>query len=638
VERSRPFETSRLRAYPGPSVQLPIEGVVFELAYRRDVPVEQLWAVVTQRFAHLAAEAAPASFPELFARAVLAVQQLDLGLYATRWSVDEIAADEATVAVQYVDPDVCQRCVELVGDWLRDALGARRFDFEIRFADVLKRFLRSRFGGPTIYSILEAGYKAGLPTFYLQSEDVMQWGYGRKQLRGRSTVLHHDSIKDTELTTYKDRAKAFLGDLGLPVPQGAIVFSAGEARQAAERLGYPVVTKPVAGHKGQGVTTGIESARAVDDGFDLAVRASANTDDGVIVEQQITGTDHRLLTVKGRFVAALQRIPAYVVGDGKHSIEELIEIENARPQRADTPRSPLGKIVIDDILVGFVCEKGYRLGDVLEAGENLVLRRVANLSAGGVSVNVTDAIHPLNAKLAEDVAKFFDVHVLGIDLLADDITKPWTESPCAIIEINAGPGVFMHLAPAQGSSIDVPGIVLSGYFPTSESARVPVLVANRLDADVASRLAAVALACPGVREVGAARLDGLWLNDAFFSRRPAHVDDIRNMMRDPRLDVALIEYDEQHLLDEGLYHWGADVVVLDRPTAVERATLTRDLLPGGVVVEIVADGQRLVVVERGRETTSVEVETNLADALAGVLEPVLRRAAELYNIENALSE
>ena len=129
----------------------------------------------------------------------------------------------------------------------------------------------------------------GLPTFYLQSEDVLQWGYGRKQLRGRSTVLHRDSIKDTELTTFKDRAKAFLDDLGLPVPHGDIVFDADEARRAAARLGFPVVTKPVAGHKGQGVTTGIASERDLELGFKLAVEASATADDGVIVEQQIVG-------------------------------------------------------------------------------------------------------------------------------------------------------------------------------------------------------------------------------------------------------------------------------------------------------------------------------------------------------------
>jgi len=633
---TRHFDLSDLRAYPGPSVHLPMEAVTFELAYRADLPVDHLWSAVVRRFPELEGEERPRAFAELFARAVIVVQRLGMGLFATRWSVTAAGDGVATVAVQYVDPDVCRRCVDLVADWLSDEHHGRPFDFEARYAEVLGRFVRSRFGGPTIYSILEAGYRAGLPTFYLESEDVIQWGYGRKQLRGRSTVLSRDSIKDTELTTYKDRAKAFLHDLGLPVPRGEIVFELDEAQRAAARLGLPVVTKPVAGHKGQGVTTGISSERDVRMGFKLAVQASESADDGVIVEQQISGTDHRLLTVGGRFVAALQRAPAYVVGDGEHTVEELIALENARPERADTPRSPMGKIEIDDILVQFVRDKGGSLRDVLAPGEELVLRRVANISQGGVSVNVTDVIHPLNVKLAEDVARFLDVHVLGIDLLAEDITRPWSESPCAIIEINAGPGVFMHLVPAQGEPIDVPSIVLNAHFPTSEAARVPVLVFNRLDAATAARLTELGLRCPGVEEVGVARLDGLFFNGEFFSRRPEHIANVRNMMRSPRLDMALIEYDERHLLDEGLYNWGADVVVLDRPTRIERETLTRDLLPRGLVIEVDEAAGLLRLTPRDGDPSTGPLGDSLADGLAGALEPLLAGIADFYNVRNAV--
>lgn len=630
------LDLSDLRAYPGPSVHLPVEAVAFALAHRADLPVDDVWSAVARRFPELEGEERPRAFAELFARTVIVVQQLGMGLFATRWSVTAASDGVATVAVQYVDPEVCRRCVELVADWLSDELDGRRFDFEARYAEVLRRFVRGRFGGPTIYSLLEAGDRAGLPDFYLESEDVVQWGYGRKQLRGRSTVLHRDSVKDTELTTYKDRAKAFLEDLGLPVPGGEVVFELGEAQHAAVRLGFPVVTKPVAGHKGQGVTTGISSERDVKAGFEHAVGASESADDGVIVERQISGTDHRLVTVGGRFVAALQRVPAYVVGDGEHTVEELIALENARPERADTPRSPMGKIEIDDALEKYVRDQGRFLRDVLAPGEELVLRRVANLSQGGVSVNVTDVVHPLNVKLAEDVAKFFDVHVLGIDLLAEDITRPWTESPCAIIEVNAGPGVFMHLVPARGEPIDVPSIVLKAHFPTPESARVPVLVFNRLDAATAARLTELGLRCPGVEEVGVARLNGLSFNGEFFSRRPEHIADVRNMMRSPRLDLALIEYDERHLLDEGLYNWGADVVVLDRPTRIERETLTRDVLPGGLVIEVDEAAGLLRLTPCDGDPTTAPFGDSLADGLAGALEPVLAGIADFYNVRNAV--
>jgi cyanophycin synthetase len=630
------FDFDHLRVYPGPNVPLPVEAVAFELSYDARLPLQDLWAAIVGHLPGLAGEEPPAAFPELFSRAVIEVQRLGMGLFATRWSVAAAGDGVATVAVQYVDPDVCRSCVDLVGDWLRDVLEGRDFDFEARYAAVLRRFLRGRFGGPTIYSLLEAGYRAGLPDFYLESEGVVQWGYGRKQLRGRSTVLHRDSIKDTELTTYKDRAKAFLDDLGLPVPRGEIVFELDEAQRAAARLGFPVVTKPVAGHKGQGVTTGVTSERDVKMGFELAVEASESADDGVIVEKQIAGTDHRLLTVGGRFVAALQRLPASVVGDGERTVEELIALENARPERADTPRSPMGKIEIDDILLQFLDDRGRSLQDVPAAGEELVLRRVANLSQGGVSINVTGVIHPRNVKLAEDVARFLDVHVLGIDLLAQDITQPWTESPCAIIEINAGPGVFMHLVPARGESIDVPAIVLRGHFPTPASARVPVLVFNRLDAATARRLTELGARCPGVEEVGVARLDGLFFNGEFFSRRPDHIANVRNMMRSPRLDMALIEYDEPHLVDEGLYNWGADVVVLERPTPIERETLTRDLLPGGLVVEVDEAAGQLRLTPRDGGPSTLPLGDSIAEGLAGALGPLLAGLAEFYNVQNAV--
>jgi cyanophycin synthetase len=325
-----------------------------------------------------------------------------------------------------------------------------------------------------------------------------------------------------------------------------------------------------------------------------------------------------------------------VVGDGEHTVEELIALENARPERADTPRSPMGKIAIDDALLQFVQDQGRSLRDVPAAAEELVLRRVANLSQGGVSINVTGVIHPLNVKLAEDVARFLDVHVLGIDLLAEDITRPWTESPCAIIEINAGPGVFMHLVPAQGESIDVPSIVLRGHFPTPEAARVPVLVFNRLDAATAARLTELGLRCPGVEEVGVTRRDGLLFNGALFSRRPAHLADVRNMMRSPRLDMALIEYDEGQLLDEGLYNWGADVVVLERPTRIERETLTRDVLPGGLVIEVDEAAGLLRLTPREGEPSAQPLRGSLAESLAAALEPVLARMADFYNVQNAV--
>jgi cyanophycin synthetase len=632
---SRSFTVSHRKTYLGPSIELDHQAIVLEMTDYDGIDASGLWPEIVRQLPELQNEAPPAGFPELFARAIIQVQQLGMDLFATKWSARE-KDGRAIVAVQYVDGRTGELCVDFVEDWIRHILEGRSFRFKNRYEEIGYVFNKSSFGGPTIYSIIEAGYRAGLPMFYLKSEDVFQWGQGRKQLRGRSTVLHRDSIKDTELTMYKDRAKEFLDDLGFPVPRGTIVFNVSDAHKAAADIGYPVVTKPVAGHKGQGVTTGIQNPHEVEMGFQVARDASDNMADGIIVEKMVTGTDHRLLTVKGSFVAALQRIPAYVTGDGSHTIEQLIEIENDRPERADTPRSPLGKIKIDDNLVQFIRDKGLSLAAVPKSGEVVVLRRVANISAGGVSINVTDIIHPLNVKLAEDVAKFLNVHALGIDLLAEDISKPWTESPCSIIEINAGPGVFMHLVPAQGQSINVPDLILKAHFPTVNSARIPTLVFNRLDSDLAERLTAFALGKDGVEEVGAACEAGVFFNNRFFSKRPEQNCNIRNMMRNTQMDVALIEYCEQGIVSEGLYHWGADAVVLVDPTETERRTLTRDLLPGGIIVEADTGKKTLRVSSAEGKAKEQKLNGSLCKSLAQAVEPHLERFIQVYNVESAV--
>ncbi|MBN1552135.1 cyanophycin synthetase, partial [bacterium] len=415
------------KLYLGPNTYLDQQAITLHIEFETNMNLETLWHTISQKIPEFKDSSVPKTIGELFARTAVQVQQLNMNLFANKWTSQPENGYEV-VAFQYIDPVTGDRTVDFVCDWINDIVEGREFPFKVRLTELEHLFSKSSFGGPTIYSIIEAGYKNGIPMFYIKSEDVFQWGQGRKQLRGRSTVLHRDSIKDTELTSFKDLAKNFLDDLGFPVPKGMLCYSLREAENAADQIGYPVVTKPVSGHKGQGVSTNLTCIEDVRIGFEIARDAGENRYDPIIVEKYVVGTDHRLLTISGKFVAALQRIPAYVVGNGELSIEELIHRENNRSVRADTPRSALGKIKIDDDLVSFIREKGLSLSDIPAENEIITLRRVANLSAGGVSVNVTDKIHPLNIKLAEDVARFLDVHVLGIDLLSEDIAKPWTET------------------------------------------------------------------------------------------------------------------------------------------------------------------------------------------------------------------
>lgn len=401
------------------------------------------------------------------------------------------------------------------------------------------------------------------------------------------------------------------------------MFTVADAEEAADELGFPVVVKPVAGHKGQGVVTGIESADGVRRAFANILDAAAGKRfEGAIVEQQVYGTDHRLLAVGGRFVAALERVPAFVDGDGSHTIADLIEAENATPARLDNARSPLCKIKVDDDLKEYLGLQGRTLATVPPPGERVVLRRVANISAGGVSINVTDRVHPANAAMVEDIAKFFQVTCLGIDVLAEDISRPWTEGGFGIIEINAGPGVFMHLAPAIGSSIDVPGIIIRSHFPHPGAERVPIVAGNRLSLDFCARLRERLLALRPGLEVGALTREGVSFNGRYLCNNPRHDQNVRIVLRNPKLGFAVFSHEGDAIRRFGLMHQGADVVILERPNADEEV-IARDLLPGGALVTV-ADGQARVTRD-GTELAALPVPRaeELDQVLVQALEPLL---------------
>jgi cyanophycin synthetase len=226
---------------------------------------------------------------------------------------------------------------------------------------------------------------------------------------------------------FKDMVGEFLEMCGFPTPKSVNCFSEEEAIDVAKEIGFPVVLKPVAGHKGQGVTTNIESVNEVRKAFHKIIQLAEQQGvpfEGALVQKQVYGTDHRLLAVGGKFVAALERVPAFVEGNGYDTIEKLIEIENAKEIRLDNARSPLCKIKIDDNLKDFLALQNKDLSYVPAAGEKITLRRVANISAGGVSINVTDKVHPDNIKMVEDIARFFKVKCLGIDVLQKIYQNP----------------------------------------------------------------------------------------------------------------------------------------------------------------------------------------------------------------------
>jgi cyanophycin synthetase len=352
---------------------------------------------------------------------------------------------------------------------------------------------------------------------------------------------------------------------------------------------------------------------------------------GVIVEQMIFGTDHRLLAIGGKFAAALEREPAFVIGDGIHTIKQLIKIENeTNKDRSNNSRAPLAKISIDDDVKNFLKLQGIDLKFVPNDGQKIYLRRVANISAGGLSKNVTDVIHPLNIKMVEDIASFFRITAFAIDVLAEDISKPWNEGNFGIIEINAGPGIFMHLAPAIGEPVDVPGMVIEHFFPTPDHARIPIVIGNNITKSFADRLYQKVLEInPKMKYFGSLTEEGIHFNTQFFTKHKKHDWNVAIMLRHIKLDFAVFSHNRDNIHDYGIYHSGADIVILDRPNYAER-TLESELLKHGYVAEIYHEKGVIEVLDTNSSLVTypidpADVEGSVLNAISPYLAEIIQR-------------
>ncbi|MFW5792696.1 MAG: acetate--CoA ligase family protein [Bacteroidota bacterium] len=628
------FDVSKFYFYYGPNHYLNCRALVFNLFLDPKGPeIDQYNNVVYKEFPKLA-EKKHTTVVDIFTDALMEVLKMDINLFLNNFSITE-ESDEYVVAVEFLDEYAAEDAVVLVSEWFKamNENATEEYNFKEKFLNLQGEFNKSILGGPTLYSLFEAGLKRDIPVFFLNEENQFQWGYGRKQLRGRSTTFHTDGIKDTEFTMYKDFVAEFLIMCGFPTPIGRNCYTEEEAIEEAHELGYPVVVKPVAGHKGQGVTTGIESDAEVKVAFNNIIEYAKIHDvnfDGAIVQQQIYGTDHRLLSVEGKFVAALQRIPAYVDGNGKDTIEKLIEVENDKEVRLDNARSPLCKIQIDKDLIDFLALQHLNINSVPKKEQRIFLRRVANISAGGVSINVTDKIHPKNIEMVESIAKFFKVKCLGIDVLAEDISKPWTESNFGIIEINAGPGVFMHLAPSIGSSIDVPGEILMSHFKKTYNARIPIITGNNITKELSDSIQNIIHTHNPECYTGVLLEDGVFFNGSYFFNNSSHEQNIKIILRHPEVDFAIFNHTKEDIYDYGFFHEGTDLVILEEANWAEE-TMAGMLMSGGKLIRIMPG--KIDIEENASvvESVSFETEEQKHKELSKILNKILPELINKYN-------
>ncbi|HSG59779.1 MAG TPA: cyanophycin synthetase [Woeseiaceae bacterium] len=422
------------------------------------------------------------------------------------------------------------------------------WDFEEE-RDRFIRYAQSRALGPSTASLVRAAEEREIPWQRLNRYSLVQFGHGRYQQRIQATTTGFTGNIAVELAGDKEETNGILRDLGLPVPEQRIVQSSTDAKRAAKRIGFPVVLKPLAGNHGRGVSINLKSDEEVEVAFTKAREHGRS----IIVESYIEGYDHRLLVINGELVAAAKREPGHVIGDGRHTIEELVDIVNQDPRRGVGHEKVLTRIEFDHQAERLLAKVGYDRSTVPAEGERVYLRSTANLSTGGTALDVTDIIHPDNRDMAIRAIKAIGLDIGGVDFLTNDIALSYREAGGAICEVNAGPGFRMHVAPSEGTPRDVAGPVIDMLFPRDSPSRVPIAsITGTNGKTTTSRMLAHILKMTGYT-VGMTSTDGVYIDGKLTV--PGDMTgptSAQMVLRDPVIDAAVMETARGGLLRGGL--------------------------------------------------------------------------------------
>ena len=470
------------------------------------------------------------------------------------------------------------------------------------------RFAQRRALGPSTRSLVEAAAARGIPWLRLNRHSLVQFGHGTRQQRIQATITSETPHVAVEIAQDKDQTHRLLRDLGLPVPDQRVVRSAEEAVAAAAALGGPVVCKPLDGNHGRGISIDLEGEDAVREGFELALEEARGG--SVLVERYVPGHDHRMLVVDGRLVAVAKRVPGHVVGDGEHTIAELVDLVNEDPRRGVGHEKVLTRIELDRQAHALLAARGHTPDTVLPEGEVLHLRTTANLSTGGTAIDLTDRVHPDNRTMAERAVGAIGLDVGGVDFLTEDVTRSWKEVGGAIVEVNAAPGFRMHVAPSEGEPRDVAGAVMDMLFPVGRPARIPIAAITGTNGKTTtSRMVAHVLKGAG-HHVGLTTTDGVHVDGELTVRGDyTGPGAARMVLRDPDVDVAVMETARGGLLRAGLGFSQADVGAVLNISADHLGSRDVDTL------EQLAEVKRIVV-EVARDTAVLNADDELCLAMA----------------------
>ncbi len=509
------------------------------------------------------------------------------------------------VIYAYFDEGVGQAAGELAVRLVNDLVEHDpEFDFDAELERFIVRGERSAFG-PSTQALVDEAVSRDIPYIRLNTSSLVQLGQGVHQKRIRATMTSNTSSVAVDIASNKELTLTLLSAAGLPVPRSQSVRRVDDAVRLANRIGYPVVVKPLDGNHGRGVMLDLRDDDAVRSAYQVAYDESRNG--WVIVETFVTGKDYRCLVIDGKIAAIAERVPAHVIGDGTSTVTELVERTNADPRRGVGHEKVLTRIKVDQAAIDLVADQGYAMDDVPPKDTQVLLTLTGNMSTGGISIDRTFEAHPENIEIAEEAARVVGLDIAGIDFIAPDITQPVRETGGGIVEVNAAPGFRMHTHPTIGDPQYIAKPVIDMLFPPGAPSRIPIVAVTGTNGKTTtSRMIAHIFKGIG-KKVGMTSTDGVVVDERLIIRADASGPRSAKMvLQNPRVDFAVFEVARGGILREGLGYERNDV---------------------GVVLNVQPDHLGL----RGIDTLE-----QLADVKAVIVEAVPRNGFGVLNADDPL--
>ncbi len=566
------MEVSRIRSLRGPNLwsrHTSIEAIISCAEEEKDIAaLPGFEARLRERFPELALlqPGGDGSGPVSMAHAV---EFATLGLQAQAGcpvtfsrTAETIEPGTFQVVVEYSEEEVGRLAFELARELCDKALVGQPFDLAAALRQLRELDEDVRLG-PSTGSIVYAAVARNIPYRRLTGGSLVQFGWGSKQRRIQAAEMDTTSAVAESIAQDKELTKRLLHSAGVPVPSGRPVKDVGDAWAAACEIGIEqgvaVVVKPQDGNQGKGVTVNLTSRGQVETAYATAFKIS----DDVLVERYLSGHDHRILVVGDKLVAAARREPPMVIGNGVNTVRELVDQVNADPRRGTGHATSLTKIRFDDIALARLAQDGMSAESIPVKGQRVVLRNNANLSTGGTATDVTDDVHPDFAARAIAAAQMVGLDIAGVDIVCQNVLRPLEEQGGGIVELNAAPGLRMHLSPSFGKGRNVGEAVISTMFADGDDARIPlVAVAGTNGKTTTVRLIDSILAHNGHR-VGMTSTDGVYIQGKRIDTGDCSgPKSARNVLFHPEVDAAVLETARGGVLREGLGFDRCDVAVI----------------------------------------------------------------------------